>query len=81
MEINKNEMNNSQQCQSFVDKMIVELFPTSAGALPSKLMYREEASSTLIVALIFEHTRTRKLFNDDYQLVVTLIQISISEGA
>jgi hypothetical protein len=52
MEIDKNEMNNSRQCQSFVDKMIVELFPTSAGALPSKLMYREEASSTLIVVLI-----------------------------
>jgi hypothetical protein len=81
MEINKNEMNKFQQCQLFVDKMIVELFPTSSGALPSKLMYREEASSTLIVALMFGHTRIRNLFNNDYQLVVTLIQISISEGA
>jgi hypothetical protein len=59
MEIDKNEMNNSWQCQLFVDKMTVELFPTSAGALPSKLMYREEASSMLIVALIFEHTTRR----------------------
>jgi hypothetical protein len=61
--------------------MIVELFPTSAEALPSKLMYQDEASSTLIVALMFEHTRIRNLFNNKYQLVVTLIQISISEGA
>jgi hypothetical protein len=81
MEINKNEMNNSWQCRSFVDKMIVELFPTSAGALPSKLMYQEEASSMLIVALIFEHTRTRNLSNDDFQLIVKLIPILNSEGA
>jgi hypothetical protein len=81
MEINKNEMNHSRQCRLFVDKMIVELFLTSAGALPSKLMYREEASSTLIVALIFEHTRTRNLFNDDFQLIVKLIPILNSEGA
>jgi hypothetical protein len=81
MEINKNEMNNFRQCRLFIDKMIVELFPTSAGALPSKLIYWEEASSMLIVALMFEHTRIRNLFNDNYQLAVTLIQASISEGA
>jgi hypothetical protein len=81
MEINKNEMNNSRQCRLFVNKMIVEIFTTSAGALLSKLMYREEASSMLIVALMCEHTRTRNIFNNDYQLVVTLIQISVSGGA
>jgi hypothetical protein len=61
--------------------MIVELFPTSAGALPSKLMYQEEASTTLIVALIFEHTRTHNLSNDNFQLIVNLILILNSEGA
>jgi hypothetical protein len=61
--------------------MTVELFPTSAGALPSKLMYREEASSMLIVALIFEHTRTRNLSNDNFQLIVKLIMILNSEVA
>ena len=48
MEINKTETNNSRQCRSFANKMIVELFPTSAGALPSKLMYQEDASSMLM---------------------------------
>jgi hypothetical protein len=81
MEIDKNEMSNSRQCRSFVDKMIVELFPTSAGAWPSKLMFWEEASSTLIVALMFEHTRTRNLFNDDYQLIVNLFLNPNCEGA
>jgi hypothetical protein len=61
--------------------MIFELFPSSAGALPSKLMYQEEASSTLIVALMFEHTRTRNLFNDDYQLIVNLFLNPNCEGA
>jgi hypothetical protein len=61
--------------------MIVELFPTSAGASPSKLMYREEASSTLIVDLMFEHTRTRNLFNTDYQLIVDLFLNPNCEGA
>jgi hypothetical protein len=79
MEIDKNEMNNSRQCGLFVNK--IELSPTSAGALPSKLMYREEASSTLIVVLIFEHTRACNLSNDDLQLIVKLIPILNSEGA
>ncbi len=81
MEVDKNEMNNSWQCQSFVNKMIVEIFTTSVGELLSKLIYREEALSMLIVALMFEHTRTNNLFNNYFQLVVKLISILISEGA
>ncbi len=44
-------------------------------------MYQEEASSTLIVALIFEHTKTRNLSNDDFQLIVKLILILNSDRA
>jgi hypothetical protein len=66
--VNKNETSKLWHCQLFINKMIVVLFPTFAGAWPPKIMYREEAPIKLIV----EYFTVLNVFKLHFQLVFQL---------
>jgi hypothetical protein len=53
--VNKNETSNLQQCQLFINKMIIVLFQISARAWLPKIIYRKEAQ--LVVELSFGHNK------------------------